>query len=327
MNSRGPSTDLTHWRPGPLPTPEGIGNPRSQGMDSQSLAPEGGFGAALITVPADGEHQGEAHKEHGDSHAQVLARLLDFPGGVKLAELFDAPANNADNAVSDPMAPYMAERLAEDVRARLDSLEHMVLRPLNGRRAPTLPSPEGLWEALQASGALAVRDEAAARRLSDTLGEPYRSAFGASLRHAQAQVATLRWEIRHELRALGPRAAQLERFDAALNDGMRAKTGQLYDRMEAALRKTFEQACERALQTLPAEPGVSDLDGWLQPHGWLERYRERCIDIARAAFWHGRRNLEALVQAAELSSATDWAPADPLDATADDRDCERGQEV
>ncbi|MET0287304.1 MAG: hypothetical protein ABW352_22655, partial [Polyangiales bacterium] len=193
-----------------------------------------------------------------------------------------------------------ASKLNVEVRARLDALLPGALKPLTGRRAPSVPSPEEMLEAIdRATGELGTRPEGAAiANLARELGAPLRSALGASLRQAQANVATLRWEIAHELRALGPRADRLERIDAALQRAVQGKLGDLFDRMELAAELTFERACAHACQALPEGFGKADLASWSAETGWLERYRERCVRMTRALFGHLRRSLEGLLRAA-----------------------------
>jgi hypothetical protein len=146
--------------------------------------------------------------------------------------------------------------------------------------------------------------EARMRRFADDLGAPFRSALGLSLRQAQAHVATLRWEITHDLRALGPRADQLERLDAAISRSMQAKLGELLDRMEHAAHLTFIRACVHAIEALPEQLDEQTLAAWCDANGWLMRYRERCVRMAKALFGHLRRNLEGLMRAA--SENDDW---------------------
>ncbi len=229
--------------------------------------------------------------------AEVLAMLMDFAGSVALAELLSAPA--VDGA-SHPQARELAARLQREVRARLDALLPLALKPLTGRRAPSVPPPEELLEAIdRATGELGSRpDEAAALRLARELGAPLYSALGASLRQAQANVATLRGEVAHEIRALGPRADRLERIDAALQRAVQVKLGELFDRMELAAEHTFERACAHACQALPEGFGAAELASWSAETGWIERYRERCVRMTKALFGHLRRSLEGLLRAA-----------------------------
>jgi hypothetical protein len=118
------------------------------------------------------------------------------------------------------------------------------------------------------------------------------------LRQAQAHIATLRWEIAHDIRALGPKADRIERIDAALSRAMQAKMGELLDRMEYAAQLTFERACVHAVQELPETFTEEDLVGWSAEDGWLGRYRDRCVRMTKALFGHLRRGLEGLLRAA-----------------------------
>ena len=278
-------------------------------MDLDALAPVGRLGGALALLaspegalrprlPLLDEQHGQGPTQAPpvpQNPAEVLALLMDFSGSVALAELLSAePAEGP----SHPDARELGKELVSQVRARLDSLLPTALKPLTGRRAPSVPLPHELVALIQSTAGDGVPDAAGAARLARELGAPLRSALGASLRQAQAQVGTLRWEIAHELRALGPRADRLERVDAALNRSIQIKLGELLDRMELAAELTFERACVHARAALPEDFGEPALAAWADDDGWIERYRERCVRMTKALFGHLRRSLEGLLRAA-----------------------------
>jgi hypothetical protein len=265
-------------------------------MDPDTLAPSGALRTALI--PAVAGDSLATRQSTPQNPAEVLANLMDFPGSVALAELL---AGAPPPVPVHPDAERLGDRLLLDAQARLDTLEPLVLKPLTGRRAPEIPAPHELLHILLRLGLAEDRSEPTARRVADELGAPFRSALGLSLRQAQAHVATLRWEITHDLRALGPRADQLERLDAALSRSMQGKIGELLDRMEHAAHLTFVRACLHALAELPATLDEASLAHWCAQDGWLERYRERCVRMAKALFGHLRRSLEGLMRAATLT--------------------------
>lgn len=291
-------------------------------MDSNSLAPDvlaqrgSALGLALTAAPRSGSM--EPARVVSQNPAEVLAALMDFPGSVALAELLESGPSNVP---PNPEAGSLGERLLEDVRARLDALEPTALRPILGRRAPRTPSVDELLALVNRHGVAADRTDATVQRLADELSGPFRTALSTSLRQAQAHVATLRWEIVHDVRALGPNADRLERLDAALTRSMQAKMGELYDRMEHAAYLTFVRACAHAIEGLVAGESRNALHGesrnalhadvsrdalvtWTDEDGWIERYRERCVRMAKALFGHMRRGLEGLVRAAAHAEET-----------------------
>jgi len=265
-------------------------------MDSHTLAPSGAFATALIpVVSGDGL---VARQPAPQNPAEVLANLMDFPGSVALADLLQG---SLPPVPVHPDAESLGDRLLLDAQARLDTLEPLVLKPLTGRRSPEVPAPHELLHTVLRHGLDTDRGEHVAHRIADDLGAPFRSALGLSLRQAQAHVATLRWEITHDLRNLGPRADQLERLDAALSRAMQGKIGELLDRMEHAAHLTFVRACLHAVDALPDTLDEVCLAHWSAEDGWLTRYRERCVRMAKALFGHLRRSLEGLMRAATLS--------------------------
>jgi len=268
-------------------------------MDLDALAPSGVIGSALSRRTA-WDDAAEPSAPVPQNPAEILAMLMDFSGSVALAELLSAaPAEGP----SHPAARELARSLSRRVRMRLDAQLPATLKPLVGRRAPGVPRADELLAQLREVCGDAVPDAAAAKVLAERLGAPLRSALGVSLRQAQAHIATLRWEIAHELRALGPRADRLERVDAALQRSMQGKLGELLDRMEYAAELTFERACVHACAALPEGFDESDLESWTTESGWLERYRERCVRMTKALYGHLRRSLEGLLRAAAHAEA------------------------
>jgi hypothetical protein len=269
-------------------------------MDPDTLAPTGALGTALIPVATPFGAGGLA-QVLPQNPAEVLAALMDFPGSVAMAELLEGPSSRMPK---NPEARVLGERLLDDVRARLDALEPLALKPLLGRRGPELPTPDELALALSRRAVVPGCSEAQIAALADSLGAPLREALGTSLRKAQAHVATLRWEIAHDLRVLGPKADRLERLDAALTRSMNAKMGELLDRMEHAAQATFARACAHAVQALGEDRSAEVLASWCEEDGWISRYHERCVRMARALFGHLRRGLEGLVRAAAHAEET-----------------------
>jgi len=266
-------------------------------MDPDALAPAAALGTALTSIAGSYDLTTDPAERSSASQnpAEVLAALMDFSGSVALAELLALPAPEGPGL---PDARVVGRRLTEEVRARLDALLPLALKPVSGRRAPTVPPAHELHALLREVAPEGVPDAEAAVRIARELGAPLRSALGTSLRQAQAHVATLRWQIAHEIRALGPRAERLERIDAALQRSVQGKIGELLDRMEYAAELTFERACARACTALPEEFGELELASWTASDGWVERFRERCVRMTKALFGHLRRSVEGLMRAA-----------------------------
>lgn len=282
-------------------------------MDPETLVSPGSLATALVPAAGTAEGQLASERPAASNPAEALAALMDFPGSVALAELLDAllarrselARVDAEVARADDAAKRRAaergEQLLRETQLRLDSVESQVLKPLLGRRAPELPGAPALLQLLEQHGLRDRRAEPAAERLADELGAPFREALGLSLRQAQAHVSTLRAQLGHEVRALGPRAEQLERLDATLTRSLQASVGQLLDRMEHAADLTFARACAHAVSSLPAQFGEAELAAWCASDGWLARYHDRCVRMAKALFGHLRRGLEGLLRAAILS--------------------------
>lgn len=256
-------------------------------MDFDALAPVGLARRAFADVNA----------APPSNPAEVLALLMDFSGSVALAKVLHAPAPQGP---SHPEAAALAQQLQTRVQRQIEALQGRSLRPLEGVRAPVVPSPGELFDALaRCASAPGVRPEdAAVLELARELGAPLRAALGACLRQIQAHFAAVRHELTSELHELGPRARRLERIDAALQRSIAAKVAQLFERMELAAELTFERACAEACAALPESFGVEALVAWAADSGWISHYRRRCLYVARGFFDHMRRGLEALLSAA-----------------------------
>ncbi len=226
--------------------------------------------------------------------AEVLAALMDFSGGVALAELLQAPVARGR---SHPDAARKGFDLQDRVQSQLDALSTRALQRLQRDRRPEsdLTLADLLELVTQAGGG--VRPEAALR-LAAELRRRVGWRLGASLRQAQADLARLRENIAAELRAIGPHAQQLERIDAALQLSLQGKLIELYERVLRAAEGAFDRACIDACASLPSALAEADLAGWLAPHGWLARDRDRCERTIGAFCVHLRRGLEGLVSAA-----------------------------
>jgi hypothetical protein len=270
-------------------------------MDFDSLAEVSGSPAALArrAVPLDRTREHPAPRNPAD----VLAMLLDFSGSVALAELLQAPAPRGS---SHPAAADLSLKLQDKVRAQLDALSTRALKRLgatSGMRDAFEPAKlreaiERVTSMTSITGQTRVPDDKAATRLARELSVPLRAALGASIRQAQADLATLRSNIAPELRALGPRASHLERIDAALQGSIHGKLSMLFERLVLAAELAFERACITACAALPEGFGEGELTEWASETGWIGRYRERSTRMTQAFCAHLQRSLEGLLQAA-----------------------------
>ncbi|MEY4582238.1 MAG: hypothetical protein RL701_6941 [Pseudomonadota bacterium] len=231
------------------------------------------------------------------SPIEVLASMMDFSGSVALADLLHEPGPKGP---ANPEAAKLARKLQEQLSTRFEALLSLSLRPLTGQRRPPVLKPAELLEEIVSTTGAADRlpDAEAAVKLSRKIGAPLRAALIKSLRDAQGHLAHLRTEIGPELRALGPRADRLERIDAALQRSIANKQVELFERVALAAELSFERACVHACSGLPENFGLSDLASWSGTTGWIERYRERSVQMTEALFGHLQRSIEGLLLAA-----------------------------
>lgn len=266
-------------------------------MDFDTLARESGLAASLALRPPD-PRAAEVRPSAPTKPAEVLAALMDFSGGVALAELLQAPVPGGP---AHPDATRMGWDLQERVLSRLDAISTRAVQRLtrDRRLESDLPATE-LLDIVARLGGTPDRGlkPAAALRLAAELRERLGWRLGASLRQAQSELARLRVDVAGSIRLLGPRADQLERIDAALHTSLQRKLTDLYDRVLRAAETSFDRACFEACASLPLGFGEAELASWLAPSAWIARDRERCERTVGAFCLHLRRGLEALVLAA-----------------------------
>lgn len=266
-------------------------------MDFDTIAREASLGVGLaIRPPAPGAPA--VRPPTPDKPAEVLAALMDFSGGVALAELLQAPVRGGP---PNPDASRLGYDLQERVQSQLDAMSTLALQRLQrDRRAESDIVVAELRELITSANLGSDRgvQPATALRIATELRKRVGWRLGASMRQAQSDLARLRANIAAELRRLGPRAAQLERIDAALETSLQHKLADLYDRVLRAAEQNFDRACVDACSGLQEGFGEADLTGWLASSGWIARDRDRCERTIGAFCVHLRRGLEGLVMAA-----------------------------
>lgn len=266
-------------------------------MDFDTIAREASLGVGLAIRPPD-PGAPAARPPTPDKPAEVLAALMDFSGGVALAELLQAPVRGGP---PNPDASRLGYDLQERVQAQLDAISTLALQRLQrDRRAEGEIAVAELRELIASANLGSDRgvNPTTALRIAAELRKRVGWRLGASMRQAQSDLARLRANIAAELRRLGPRAAQLERIDAALETSLQHKLADLYDRVLRAAEQNFDRACVDACAGLQEGFGEADLAGWLASSGWIARDRDRCERTIGAFCVHLRRGLEGLVMAA-----------------------------
>lgn len=264
-------------------------------MDFDTIARESGLAVGLALRPPDPDAPASERPPTPDKPAEVLAALMDFSGGVAVAELLQAPVRGGP---SHPDVSRLGYDLQERVLSQLDAMSTIALQRLQRDRRDVAIAD--LLEVVSAAGAgpdRGIRPEAALR-IAAELRRRVGWKLGASLRQAQSDLARLRAKVAGDLRGLGPRANHLERIDAALETSIQHKLIDLYDRVLRAAEQNFDRMCVDACAALPQGFGEAELANWLAPKGWIARDRERCERTVSAFCVHLRRGLEGLVTAA-----------------------------
>lgn len=208
-------------------------------------------------------------EEHGPSREAdaVLASLLDLNSTVRLADHL-ATRRRSPLPTPEVVASPIRAKLAKKVDEIRDEARTSFASPFAGRRA--LPQAAVVLRVLEESNALETRGTAETTSAADTLRAQVRERFDHQLTKARQRIRWLRSDVAPELRALGPRAAEFESFDATLSRALESGFVRLHRSLETRLDDVFTARLVHAVAALPASP--TSLDAWYVPGGMLARH-------------------------------------------------------
>lgn len=254
--------------------------------DAQALFRRLAEGASLRPVDAP---------EHGprpDADA-ALASLLDLTSTVRLADHLATHRRSPLPSVEASASP-IRERLAKKIGDLRDETSQAFDNPFAGRRP--FPNPATVVRLLQESDALATRSAAAATQTASRLHAQVRERFDYQLSRSRQRVRWLRTDTAAELRALSPRAADLEAFDAVLARSLESGMYRLQRALEVRLDDVLTARIVAAVGALP--PGATSVDAWFAPRGVLASHAADLGALLRLLVDHEIDAFLALVDAA-----------------------------
>ncbi|MFZ9889336.1 MAG: hypothetical protein ACO3JL_17725 [Myxococcota bacterium] len=212
---------------------------------------------------------------------RFLPQLLDLGGSVALAgSLATEPVPREAHADGREVVDW--------VDAQLEALERRHLEVLTGRCR--VSSPTRMKRELRG---IVPRNPSAVRLITPAFSQH----FQVNYVNLRAALAMLRMEAGPRIAALGRRGARLEALDAALADAVAVKAEVLRNRLVAAVHARFAQEAKRALETLPENYRVTDLDPWFDPSGWIPAHLVFVGQTLAAVLAHEAGRLRALARA------------------------------
>lgn len=223
----------------------------------------------------------------------MLASLLDLSATVRLADHLAIHARNPLPATDVPASP-LRQKLAKKVGEVRSETSAAFEQPFVGRRA--LPTAATVLRVLHESRALETRERAEARAAGDLLKSQARERFDHQLARSRQRLRWLRTDFAGEIRALGPRAAQLEAFDAVLTRSLENGQLTLHHALERRLDDVFVTRFVAAVAALPTD--AVDVDRWYQPGGVLHRHAADLGALLRLLVDHEIDAFHALVDTA-----------------------------
>lgn len=210
-------------------------------------------------------------EEHGPPPEvdAVLASLLDLNATVRLADHL-ATHRRSPLPAPEVTASPLRERLAKKIDDLRQEAAAAFEQPFTGRRS--LPQAPVVLRILHETSALETRGRAEATEAARTLQAQVRERFEHQLAKARQRIRWLRSDAAAEIRALGPRAAELESFDAVLTRSLEVGFHRLNRALDARLDDVFTARMVSAIVALP--DGATSIDAWYAPNGVLRRHAE-----------------------------------------------------
>ncbi len=280
----------------------GAGSSRPGPLTSRPLA------AAVAALVEEGTRAPLAERS---DPAAVLAGLMDLHGSVSLARelsLLDRPAAPPPPAAEGARAEVRAlaaERLGELAAA----LDLVFATPFHRRNK--LPDAAAVLATLELTGVLSARaaHERAARGgrpLASAVGqlwEPFGELTDRVLGRIRLETRALREELAPSLRALGPDAARLERFDAVIAAATQKRRERALAELVPGLARAFARGLRAAVVALPEAVEIEHVAGWFAREQWLGRELQRMELVVQAVLAHEAGRLLALVDGAAAAGA------------------------
>jgi len=182
----------------------------------------------------------------------ALAAMLDLRGSVRVSEV----AAGIDPAVvtEGRAEPALLEEVERGVLAILEEVPKAFV---------SLRRPGRVLRALRAES----DPEASAKALVERFDE----AMVRSILRARGDLRTLREDVGTKLRNAGPRAAALERLDAALAEAMRVATAARLSALVPLAIEAFERVATEKVVAAGEGIDLAKVEAWCRPDGWLLR--------------------------------------------------------
>src|SRR5690606_32743470 len=144
----------------------------------------------------------------------------------------------------------------------------------------------------------ALRAESEPEASAKALVERYDEALVRAVLRARGELRSLREELGQKLKAAGPRAAALERLDAAVMEGTRVAVSARLAVLVPLAIEAFERAAMDKVVRAWEGLDLSTVEAWCRPDGWLYRAVTDGENTALAIARFEARPVLALAEAA-----------------------------
>ncbi|GAB3372925.1 DUF3348 domain-containing protein [Spongiibacter taiwanensis] len=185
--------------------------------------------------------------------AEALGRLIDLSDSIALAEALRALARRSPKMEAQPVGDT-------------DAVAHFM-----NVRGEILAAVASSFAADDTAPFLLPRADRDTLHDPQTGYSPFQRFYQLHQSEMERQIAGLRHFLRQTLAARSPRLAQLASLDKVVAEPLAEHTRRLLAGLPRGLGKRFAALRDDYLQSCP-EAEVGDVDRWLEPGGWLQRF-------------------------------------------------------
>jgi hypothetical protein len=267
---------------------------------------------------------------------RTLERILDLPRCVALSAVLDRHPAPAPTPTAEAREAALSRlRLLEaDLVGKLSAVRQQIARRFAGALSGLRPAPDAaaVHALLVDQDALGPEAGARRRRLARRLADRYASVVRGALSIVLKEIALLRQDLHLGLDACGGSAQRLAEMDETFDAIFRVELTHAVMRLEGELAARLEPALQEALDALPPEACVADVEPLFAQGGCVAdflRDGERLTRTLLELEWSAPMGLVQAVRAGlePPADAHDDATDDEDDTLADARADAREEEV
>jgi len=159
-----------------------------------------------------------------------------------------------------------------------------------------LPGPVEVFDLLQRAGGFDEQGPAL-KQLGGVAWAPYGYFFREWDGHVIAQLEGFRVGLKPVFRGLGTEGMRFEHLESALHEAMAFGFTHLVQRLPAQLEVVFRRRFTSAMEQLPAEVSLEDIERWWEPEEWVGDFAGLLQRSFNALLQFRMERMHALIEA------------------------------